>query len=317
MPNAQHFKLPKEQILNMRLLTVSGRIMVKILLRTGDDRTPGGIYKHAVEELEYDAAAHIERWGEVVKVPDSLIWRPGKQGSMPWKTTMQLQIGDLVYYDYLDLLNGIVYIDEDDGTLYPLISYENAYVATRGDQIIPLNGFHLFERVQFDWGLTTLYLKDKVDTNYGKVKYVAELNKKYEGDSYNDIPLKEGDKVLFTNPYEVMLEDSVHAKFDGGKMYRRAQSKDVLVVWRGDEILLNKNVIIAEKKDNKGLRASGIQLVNTDEMYVISNCFMSSIEYINVGDKIYYGKESGIEITINGVKYVVLRPNQIIGYEEQ
>lgn len=316
MPKAQYYKLPLEQILKLRLPSAANRCLIKILLKNYNDRTEGGIWKISQNDTDWNPASHAERFGEVVLVPDKLFFIQGKIGTMPWKTEIQIKPGMIVWFDYLDGLNAS-YFTAEDGTDYALIDYQNLYVAKDGDKVTPLNGYHLFERV--NGGLKSnskLILEEKVDTNYGIVKYPAKLNDRYESEYHHDIELEEGDKVLFAVPYEVLLEDEIHAKFDGSKMYRRAQSKDVMVVWHQDEVHLNSHIVIVKPVDVKRERPSGLILINNTEQYSVSEVFMSSYPGVEPGDTLYYGKNLGIEIEIKGEKYKALRQHEIIGKEE-
>ena len=159
----------------------------------------------------------------------------------------------------------IVYIDEDKSE-YRLIDYDSLYVATvprnpdldgcgfqksidGKEWIIPLNGFHLFDRVyhkpksKFD-----IHITKRVNNKEAVVKYVAVNNKAYETGAEEDhVQLEPGDRVVFSVAPCVMLEDEAHCHFDSGRMYRRAQARNVDLVYRGDELILPKGRILIKK----------------------------------------------------------------------
>jgi co-chaperonin GroES (HSP10) len=111
----------------------------------------------------------------------------------------------------------------------------------------------------------------------------------------------------------VLLEDKAHAKFDGGSIYRRAQSKDVMVVWRHDELIINKDIILVSKRDMVRERPSGLLMLNQEECYSAGEVFMSGSEEIKEKDVILYAKDGGLPVTYKGVDYLVLLKREIIG----
>ena len=110
-------------------------------MRTVDNNeeavTPAGIIK--IGDTDWKPAAHANRISEIVMVPDTLyyglVWHvkyPNAPESMPWRTDIQIQPGDIVWHDYMNSLNcPIINVDDEPGEQYKLLNYYDLYVAKR------------------------------------------------------------------------------------------------------------------------------------------------------------------------------------------
>jgi co-chaperonin GroES (HSP10) len=237
----------------------------------------------------------------------------------------------LVWYDFLASANCQEFVDEE-GSEYKLIDYENLYVATipycksyfgkyplqlstdKKEYVLPLNGFHIFERVygekinKFD-----IHSEKRVEKRLGIVKYVATNNWAYEnGTEHDHVVLKQGDKVRFSTVPEVMLEDDAHCHFDGGRMYRRAQARNIDLVWRGDELILPKGKILISQIPDEEITPGGIILLKSQVKNHTGEVIISSSEQVEVGQEIYYIKGSGEKIEHEGKEVRVLNEGQIL-----
>jgi len=310
----------------MNLPRVSNNVIIKTLFNNKEDTTASGILKAAdLGELPesgqdgkqvYNPSDHANRWGEVIVVPESLWYDEDNKSGMQWETEIEVKPGMLVWYDYLTSLNGLTYYDENK-TEYKVVPYEYLYVAKEGDRIIPLNGYVLFERLHLkatsSLDVTT---ENKIDKDHGIVRYFGSKNKSYSIDVYSDdLDLQDGDLVLFKHQYEVLLEDSLHAQFDGEKMYRRAQRKDIDVVFRGEELILTKGLLLVDAKSMDQKRASGIELIRSYEKTSTGIVLDSRSEVISKGMKVYYQPGSGRKIEHLGNEYRILVESQILYYE--
>ena len=301
--------------------------MVKTLVKYSAEETPSGILKTG--DTDYAPAAHADRLGEVIAVPKGMLPFSIKGDIMPWETVVEISPGMIVWYDYLANLNADGFIDEE-GYEYKVIDYDNLYVATvprdeEGDPeglqvgetgmeyIIPLNGFHLFERVLHEKKHRFDITENKVDPRYGIVKYVARNNTAYEnGTSVDHFDLQVGDKVMFGNVPEVMLEDDLHCHFDGGRMYRRSQSRNIELVWRGDKLILPKGSILIKRKPDEEISKGGIILLKANVKNHTGEVVLSSNDQVPIGSEILYIKGTGWEIDYQGEKHRVLTNNQIL-----
>jgi len=244
-----------------------------------------------------------------------VVKKPGEEGAddMPWDTTVEISVGEKCWYDYLESLNSIMYIDEDDSE-YKLIDYSNLYVVTmprsEGEQddwptwhkstdgtewIRPLNGYHIFERVYHEKQSDFDHFSDKkINNRRGVVKYVASNNKQYENGMETDhVELQIGDEVQFGAVPPVFLEDEYHCFFDGGRVYRRAQARNVELLWRDGQLILpNGRVLIRQILDEKITKA-GIILPRANVKSHRGEIVLSSAPDIEVGDIVKYPKGAG------------------------
>ena len=174
--------LTREEFYRMRILSKNNQVLIRIDVHNIDERTPSGIYTNP--DHDWAKAAHADRIGYVVKVPDTLYYadnRFNNEGrliftdelSMPWKTEMQLKLGDQVWFDYLASLNcNIFYCD---GVQYKLIKYDDIYLAKRGRNTIMLNGYCLFTQIYKEYKIEVL--EKEVDVTRGIVARVGQKNK--------------------------------------------------------------------------------------------------------------------------------------------
>lgn len=251
---------------------------------------------------------------------------------MPWLTRVQVAKGMKIWYDYMASLNTIVYVDEDESE-YRLIDYDSLYVATvprceeedfwfsqkstdGKEWIIPLNGFHIFERVyhepksKFD-----IHITKRVNNREAIVKYVAVNNRAYEtGEEEDHVELEPGDRVVFGVVPCVMLEDEMHCHFDSGRMYRRAQARNIDLVWRGDELVLPKGRILIKKIKDERVLPSGIILLRDNVKNHRGEVVISSIEGVNVGQEVTYPLKGGVPLEYKDKEgeHRILRSNQVL-----
>jgi len=321
MPEIETYKTEESLLKKLRIPPGSRQVLIKTLARNVDARTPSGIWK--ITDTDWRENVHVDRWGEVIQAPkDPLPFAqlvPGQPPAdkMPWRTNVQIKNGDLVWYDYLNSLNCVTYIDEEKSE-YKLIDYENCYVATDKDaNIIPLNGFTLFERVYKEQtGNFDIFEEHKIDRSRGIVKYVAKNNEAYELSSDEDpFDLQVGDEVKFGPVPEVMLEDEAHCHFDGGKMYRRAQARNISLVYRDGELILPKGRVLMSEVDPDEILPSGIILPSPEIKNQKGDILLSAINEIKEGDRVVYVKGSGIKYDHEGEACRIIQEHQILFVE--
>lgn len=313
MPDIQKYKLKRKEIESLRIPPGSRKCLIKTLSRNVDERTKSGIWMISETETDWNEGAHVDRWGELISAPTHLPFEIGAD-LMPWLTKVQVAKGMKVWYDYMASLNTIVYIDEDESE-YRLIDYDCLYVATcpRGSEtkkcgiqkstdgreyIIPLNGFHIFERIyhepksKFD-----IHITKKVNNREAIVKYVATNNEAYETGAEEDhVRLEPGDRVVFCVIPSVMLESEEHCHFDGGRMYRRAQARNIDLVWRDGKLILPKGRILIKKLRDEIELESGVILLKPNVRNHMGVVVVSSIEGVEVGQTVTYPLKGGVPL---------------------
>lgn len=191
---------------------------------------------------------HADRMGEVIMVPDGLFYHshtyaayPHGNESMPWDCDMELQVGDIVVHTFFER-NDIVNIEVEDepGELYRLMPYDDIYVARRGDQVIPLNGYCLCEEIEKPPLSTIIDIveAEPINTNVGKIAYVAKSNREYRND-YTGIArdldgnadISVGDIIIkHRGDIHIRLEEDLHTQkfFDTKVLYFICQRKDMM-----------------------------------------------------------------------------------------
>jgi hypothetical protein len=250
--------ISQQEFDSMRL--INNNVAVEITHRNAEEKINSGIIivqdpkmltAHSVETAEmHDSSQHLDRWGVVAKLPAKLKYaKNSKMAGMDWDTEIEIQVGDLVWSDYYNLhhcpifrvTNGEKYTD------YWIITYDCLIVAKRKtftpkekyiddiltygltviekEEIIPLNGFCLFN--QINEGLTSkfLILDEKINKTKGITRFVGSRNKEYTqqwnngygrfipSKKYDDIDIKPGDEVLFRTEANCLLENSQHRYF--------------------------------------------------------------------------------------------------------
>ena len=236
-----------------KLLSCRNQILVKRKYNNEEQRTEAGIW--IITDTSFRPALHADRIGEVVKVPDglwyhSLGYKNYSYGgeSMPWDCEQELRPGDTVVHTFMDR-DDIVNIEVEDepGELYRMMPYDDIYVARRGDEVIPLNGYCLCEEVMKESMSEVLdiiqydkndNLEDPIDKQVGKVAYVGKANRAYrtgksgERDLDGGADVEVGDVIIKRRgDIHIRLEEDLHNRFfDSPVMYFIIQRKDIMGV---------------------------------------------------------------------------------------
>jgi len=321
----------KESILKKLVIPPGSRkVLVKILNKITDQKTPSGIIKIASTDTDWNPARHTDRVGMVMAVPrHKLPFKPSGD-LMPWRTSVQLSVGMTVWFDFMKTET---YSDEYNNE-YKLVDYDSCYVATfpriSGEKIdwahksidgtewiLPLNGFHLFERIyKKQRGSLDVFESMKVDRRKGVVKYTAINNKEYETPGQSDhLDLHVGDEVQFSSVPEVMLEDEAYCTFDGGKMYRRAQSRNVDLAWRDGELILPRGKCLIKHIPDETITEAGIILLKRHVKNHRGEVILSSIDGLPNGVTLKYVLSGGTPMRYKDEDVRVLNENHILYVE--
>jgi hypothetical protein len=99
-----------------------------------------------------------------------------------------------------------------------------------GHEIIPLNGYCLFEEIS-QLPKTKLILPfEHIDKQVGITRYVGNKNKSYRNKKkYDDLDIQINDKVIFRNQVNNLLENDMHRIFSDVPL-RYQQRTDILGV---------------------------------------------------------------------------------------
>lgn len=181
--------------------------------------------------------------GEVVKVPERLIFIQGNHAQMPWDCDMELQVGDdvIIKRPALSMALGndhpSFYIE--NGDLFVLIKYNELVCAIRNKQIIMLNGFLLVEPIEKELAKTEIpgfeyaQQEKKNSSLYGTIAHIGKPNREYHitkdakgqdvftptkypwirtenGEVKMDmVDLKVGDKIQFAKAGDIKVEQDL------------------------------------------------------------------------------------------------------------
>ena len=206
--------------------------------------------KNGVElyiDITFEPEKHATVTGEVVGLPGRLVYTGLPNKGMPWKTNMEIKLGDRVVIYYLAVLNALrkesykAFIKGSD--TFICAEYQNIYALVRNGTIIPINGYCLIEpcenpervilRERMKKLNIDLILPEKSNTEvvFGKVKYMGRPNQEYvDGSSDDNVGINIGDTVVMRKISDLPLEYDLHAKIDSGKKYWRVQRRRILAI---------------------------------------------------------------------------------------
>jgi hypothetical protein len=225
-------------------LTFGNQVLVK-LDETNDSINLKNGFKLYVDNT-YEVEKHTVVTGEIFGLPIILNYTGQANKGMPWDCDMELRMGDKVICYYLAVINALkpesqkCYIDGDDK--YVLIKYEHIFCKYDIGFVKPINGYVLVEPADnpvveaekarmkaIGMDLVVLKTQSSTDVSYGKVKYVGEPNRAYVDGGYTDegVDIKPGDIVVLKKINDIPLEYDIHAKVDGGRLWR-VQRRNIL-----------------------------------------------------------------------------------------
>ncbi len=305
MPKPKKYSLTEQEVNNMTLIA-NNKVLVKIEVKNTERKTKGGIIMIAETDTDWQKEIHANRWGRVINVPKRLI----KEKYHLWTTECELQRNDLVWFD--------VMISENCDTIitelftYLLIDYFSLHVAKRGDEIIPLNGYQMFDVVA-DESESVLAIKThKLDARYGVLKHKGSLNKYLYGGLDDDERIQVGDKCVFTLP-PVMLESDYHAVF--GEKLRISQLYNICAFIHNDALHATINHIIIEPEipTHRGGIEIPLHLRKPNGIGKIYNVNCPHTE-MKIGDTVRYIPEACVTIDFNGQKLHICHQDYILYY---
>ena len=183
----------------MKLVTGNNHILVRVKSNEGRT-TEAGVIVGFNADIQYaeGQGSHMadmaEVHGTVIKVPYGLYYSKDDPYSMSWKTKMMLKVDDEVWFNFIASSHSSGF--DVDGEMYLFIPYADCFVAKRGDEVIPLNGYALLEEMKKEQMSEVIVMEDKTDMRRGRVRFVGEPNEEYRIDSFSDdIEIQEGDVV--------------------------------------------------------------------------------------------------------------------------
>jgi co-chaperonin GroES (HSP10) len=214
--------------------------MIKLDPENNVVKTPGGLSLYI--DTDFEPEKHTVVTGTVEAIPPKLDWK-----QLPWKTEIEVQVGDRVVMYYMAVMNCMAkeqrrYIREM-GRTYIFLKYSNIYAAIRDGQIIPVNGYILAEPIPDPWhekfkndalakGIELVELETKSNKNvvFAKLVHVGKPIELYR-DNYlcdDHIDVSQGDEVILKKVRDIPIEYEYHTTLNR-KLYR-IQRHDILAV---------------------------------------------------------------------------------------
>jgi hypothetical protein len=244
-------------------------VLCKTFYSSEGMKTKSGIIIGVLTDLTYqeqdnpdDDSSHIADFSEnamiVYKLPEKLFFDPEDPKSMPWQCEMELQKGDMVWSDTIEVKNAITL--ECEGELYKIIPYEFLYVAkqttthtapnwdgSKGvhkeqtSKVLTLNGYVLLSEVKkkslSELDVTTA---EQVEPDKGIVRYIGTPNKRYKHPDFTDFQdLRVGDLVLFdkkASPFKLERTSYNNMFSESGEIFLVCQRRRINMVLERNSI---------------------------------------------------------------------------------
>jgi len=160
--------------------------------------------------------------------------------SVTFDVDMEVKVGDTIYFHYLTKQNceqdSRVITDEYGDKLY-LVKYDSCFVVKRKEEIIPINGYVIAERITFTEKFDKIelpeWLKNKDSVKYAKIKYVGTPVRGYRTEHNvceQNIEIEEGDVVVYDKNSDIPLQYSFHNNLENDSEYIRMQRRDMSAI---------------------------------------------------------------------------------------
>jgi len=186
-------------------------------------------------EIEVDTTfspeKHVELIGQVVRIPDRLTYqyrsRPGfPVNSMPWRTRIEIEKGDMVYIDYLEVLSALGsffspmvnnnetsrFIITPAHDLYVFAHYSRIYAKLGEKGLKPINGNVILDATRS--GIHRIKTSRGWD-QFSKVLYTGNPVIKYiHNKNAKDAIVEPGDWVMVRKYHQILLEHDLYKKQD-------------------------------------------------------------------------------------------------------
>lgn len=297
------YYMSEADVREMRLVS-NNKVLVCITDPIKNKKTESGIIMISETDMDWSPATHTNRVGVIIQQAMFL----KKQPNHLWRTTVETEIGDKVWFDYMVTKNCDTIITETNE--YKLLDYYDLIVAKRGEDIICLNGYCLFSLCRDEVKSVLAIDTGKYDARLGIMEYMGSCNGYYFDGIVDDDYLSIGDKCVFKLP-PILLEDDYYACFNMKEKYRISQRYNVVAYYRDDVITPTVNHVLVEPEydTHKGL-------IEIPDIYRKPNgcgrVEFSMIDGIHEGDRIKYFPSSCTTIEQEGKKYQIANAKDIL-----
>lgn len=205
-------RLIAEEIDSLDGVLLNNRVLIEVSCFMYDKVTTKSGLSLFVDNTE-QVAQYAIRHGVVAKLPKRLEFFDEGEHGMPWKTTMECEVGDQVWF--YAMMGHSCEKFSLKGRLFVLINYADLYVAKRKDQVICLNANVLFKPL-YRLHKALSFEERILDPLYAEIAYIGSINTEYEDDTVEDDPTLEVgmEAILHGMPYRY-LEKEPYLFFDG------------------------------------------------------------------------------------------------------
>lgn len=164
----------------------------------------------------YQIGQHAVRSGKIAKLPKKLtFWDEDDINGLYWKTTMEAEVGDEVWFYGMAAHSGEKIKCNDK--LYVIMSYADLYVAKRNGTVVCLNGNVLLKPL-FKTEKALSFEKQYIDPDFAEIAYIGSCNTAYEAEyRADDKNLKAGMRVCISGIVPRRLEMEPYLNFDGSQ----------------------------------------------------------------------------------------------------
>lgn len=220
----------------------------------------------------YNPEIHTDPRGEVVSTCDHLEFyskhRGGNFGTIPYETAMDINPGDIVWFDYLTYLECLadLYNPLSDfhlpkyillkGELYIFVPFQRIYMRQRGEEMKMLNGWMMVRDLIPERAVRymKIYVTPVEVVLNGEVNYNYQYKNK--GKIPDDIKVDIGDKVILSKRYGVRKLEPWTQGEKEIKEVRIGQAKYIIAFIDGDvlDVLAPKGFSQFKIRDLSGMQ---------------------------------------------------------------
>lgn len=231
-------RLTKDEI--YRLKPQSNHVLIKVDRKQDEITFKSGVKLYL--DTSFEKEKHAPVTGQVVAVPDKLVYSRNNPASLEWDTEMEAKVGDQTIVYYMAAANAFTKdisksLEDENGNHYMFVNYQNIYLVIRGDEIIPLNGYCIAKPVM-DHELKALHkkykalnlevplnMRRKFSTKIVEIVYIGTPNREYKRKhlSDNGIKVNSGDFVSIRPHADIPIEYDIHKTLDPDQDYVRLQ----------------------------------------------------------------------------------------------
>ena len=182
---------------------VNNNILVEVDLAE-DKRSKSGLI---LGDKTWDEAGMVTRTGTVVAIPSKLWYRKTRDAwGMEWETDMLVNVGDRIFWGILSAYDCPVIMCKSK--VYFLVKYDDVICRMVGDELLPVNGYVLYDILTSEEIKGNIHLVKNEIKNEGIVRAVSEPNKNYLGGVGDALDIQVGDRITMSSKFVTPLEDS-------------------------------------------------------------------------------------------------------------